>query len=406
MNMFFRITLDYNTLADEIVANIPEKHFMSETDTFLDPAFAGGQFLKAVARRLNKYGHSLENIRGRLFGYEDSVAYLNHPANYSTAMIANLSVVKYSEFPYMDNKKFDVILGNPPYQHPTNKSKKIWADIISCVGKYLKNKGTLAFVTPNVWMIKPQSRGFVGVQETLQQGLKIVDKNCNKHFSVGEDLGYWIVENGHDGSFDVLDNGEYVSSNEKYDGSPIIFDFSTKLVFKLQNAFKQYDVVRNNKIVDFYYSTKAAIEKGVLSKEKTTEYNIPVFITANQTAYTKEEFVEKSFKLILNKSGYYYSDTTDKYMLIPDSEYYGVGEGGVGIRVDTVEDAYLAKEFYSKKIFRFYIDNEKTSGFNSGLMDLPILDYKKSWTDQELYTLFGLEQEEIDYINDCYTNVK
>ena len=69
MNMFFRITLDYDALADEIVTNIPEKHFMSETDTFLDPAFAGGQFLKAVARRLNKYGHSLENIRSRLFGY-------------------------------------------------------------------------------------------------------------------------------------------------------------------------------------------------------------------------------------------------------------------------------------------------------------------------------------------------
>ena len=74
------------------------------------------------------------------------------------------------------------------------------------------------------------------------------------------------------------------------------------------------------------------------------------------------------------------------------------GQGVLHINCETREEAKSIKSFLSSKLYTFWVNSTKTSGFNTGLSKLPMLDSNKIWTDKELYTHFNLTQEEIDYI--------
>ncbi|MCA1800796.1 MAG: hypothetical protein LC650_05850, partial [Actinobacteria bacterium] len=69
--MLSRLKFEIDPLVDEILDQLPATIWESDATTFLDPAMAGGQFIKAIIARLRKYSHSDENIARRVFGYED-----------------------------------------------------------------------------------------------------------------------------------------------------------------------------------------------------------------------------------------------------------------------------------------------------------------------------------------------
>lgn len=77
-----------------------------------------------------------------------------------------------------------------------------------------------------------------------------------------------------------------------------------------------------------------------------------------------------------------------------------IGKQMVGIEVDNEEIGKNIINTYSRKLFEWYIKNEKSGGFNTGIFKLPKLDSSKSWTDEELYQHFNLTPEEIQLIED------
>lgn len=116
-----RLKFEIDPLVNEILDHIPEKHFISDADTFCDPEMGGGQFVKEVEKRLRSYGHSDENISKRVYGFASSIVQLNYVVNKYKLL------GQYSIFNIMENslgKKFDVVIGNPPFQSPS-KNKKI-----------------------------------------------------------------------------------------------------------------------------------------------------------------------------------------------------------------------------------------------------------------------------------------
>ena len=48
--------------------------------------------------------------------------------------------------------KFDVVLGNPPYQSNNNKSNKLWPSFIEKSISLLSENGYLGLVTPISWL--------------------------------------------------------------------------------------------------------------------------------------------------------------------------------------------------------------------------------------------------------------
>ena len=59
-----------------------------------------------------------------------------------------------------------------------------------------------------------------------------------------------------------------------------------------------------------------------------------------------------------------------------------------------------AESVFGSKLYKFYLENNKWSGFNPKeiIRSFPMLDFTRDWTDIEIYKHFGLTQEEIDYV--------
>ena len=64
-----RIKLDTTSVVNVLLDCVDQTLFERDDTTFLDPAMAGGQFLKAVEDRLRSHGHSDENISNRVASY-------------------------------------------------------------------------------------------------------------------------------------------------------------------------------------------------------------------------------------------------------------------------------------------------------------------------------------------------
>jgi site-specific DNA-methyltransferase (adenine-specific) len=71
----------------------------------------------------------------------------------------------------------------------------------------------------------------------------------------------------------------------------------------------------------------------------------------------------------------------------------------------TDEEAKRAQYILSSKLYKFWVDMQKFSGFNPRklILTLPELLLTRDWTEADIYQHFGLTQEEIDYVE---ANVK
>ena len=63
-------------------------------------------------------------------------------------------------------------------------------------------------------------------------------------------------------------------------------------------------------------------------------------------------------------------------------------------------EAKRAQFILSSKLYKFWVEMQKFSGFNPRklILTLPELSLTKDWTDADIYQHFGLTQEEIDYV--------
>jgi hypothetical protein len=397
-NMFFRMTLDYSELAAEIVESIPERRFISETDTFLDPAFAGGQLLKALATRLDKYGHSIENIQGRLFGYEDSITYLNHPKNALTARIASLNIMKYNEIDKMKHK-FNLsetfLVGNYPFNGDKSNSdgtraSQLYAEFVEAL--HPKVAGS-AVVMPSYWAHKNSK-----VKKIF------TETGCEK-------IGYCKFDNVS------IDTAYVISSRTKRDNEVIVLPKSgnqykvnlesdTKIFL---NADKEFVNIFNKKL----YSENTL---GDIWKRSPINRNNKSLHTGS-TPIIEVPSIEKPIYTNLDKSIFPGFDNWkvminnvlgDKSTLgNPRIEGPGVGStySVVNLVVNSEDEAYNLKNYLETKIAKIIVQKTKANGANSKILlsNIPMIDLTKKVSDEDLYNHFGLTQEEREYIE---ANVK
>lgn len=196
--MLSRMKFEFDPLVAEMLGRIPTEVWVSSTSTFLDPAIGGGQFVRAIEQRLREYGHSDESISQRVFGFEQgqlNIPYAKQLARtkYKQALVGTYQVKSYDDIlNWKTDMKFDVVIGNPPFQKVVGDSKiSIGTVIIKRALELVAPGGILSMVSSSTFLGAGQKG--LGYMFSENEVIEIF-LNLNGYFpGVGIDIGGFIL---------------------------------------------------------------------------------------------------------------------------------------------------------------------------------------------------------------------
>lgn len=260
--------------------------------------------------------------------------------------------------------KFDLVMGNPPYQAPTNTEKGntqggLWFKFLEKSMGLVSLNGFIVFVSPKSW---------TGIGGFKTKAFKF---NMFKKFDVVDidfDASRYFPGIG-------IDICSYTLRNSK-----------TEMETKVVSKGVSFNVnLHNVQVLPYLVSPETiSIVNKILNTNGSYSYNFKEGFDKN-SGNTKVYIISSRFGSIKNIRFDWTGETSDKWgisMLISDKD--------VG-----------AESLFRSKLFSFYF---KAVGGEAGMsqtgimQNAPYVDLTRSWTDQELYAHFNLTQEEIDYI--------
>jgi hypothetical protein len=386
--MLSRTKFEIRELINKMLDKLPQEVFTSKSTTFCDLQIGGGQFIFEIVNRLRVLGHSDDNIRSRVFGFAENKLYYSYVMG------------KYSDLPvtfdiYKEeiNMKFDVVIGNPPYQRSTSKTHKLWVEFLK--KSILLSKNYVAFVTPSL-LFTGNSKRIKDLREQVISKITYCDFDVNKFFNVSEDICFYILKPHGENNLDVevkMKNGviekQSVSQGTLYhskDGEIV-----KNIIKKIEEKdLPKWELISDISNTDGYNTVKNLLNQGTISEVMNDEYPYEFVHSGNQRYFTRNPSIfGNGLKVVLNFSSTY------ENMFVTNGV---LGKQVEGIMVENMEDANKIIRILTSKIFKFYIKKEKSGGFNSGIFKLPKLDINKIWSDENLYNLFDLTEQEINYI--------
>lgn len=297
---------------------------------------------------------------------------------------------------------FDFILGNPPYQDMSKSQVKLWPIFINKSISMLKPCGSLLMLFPSVWINRPGGQKFKRTTETFSrlQLEKVVTEGREKWFDIGESVCYIWLTNAAKHKPSIFTDGQSEIEVD-YEAERIVFDETemakNRIIAKVDEKRLQVGKYDWHEDMHHNHSKETMIADGRLKKEGGPGDSV-IWYTASQKFFTNSANVTQSWRVIVNLSGYYFKEgAEDKYMKVTCAE--GCTSGMRSILCGSENEANELKSLLSSKLYRFYNDFQKTSGFNTFVFNFPKLE-SKQWTDAQVYAEFGLTPEEIQIVEE------
>ena len=310
------------------------------------------------------------------------------------------------------NMKFDVIVGNPPFQDGGrgDEANKLWPYFVKKADDLLADDGYVAMISPNGWMQptadigKGNSKNSVSIFNDIFKKRNLVVANVDsdglreKHFKgVGSTFSYYIFQKAkYSGNTEfVTPTGSINVDINHIDSLPKITSAeSLTIMDKLTGpTFTWHD--QNH---------------GLNGKEGDTTG------TFTETKKTKKGDTTITYQLShkiyhTNKGGgtYWYGETANphanspkvivslsgKYLPVLDTQH-GFSNMCMALIFDKLEHATQAQLILNSKLYRFWVEMQKFSGFNPRklILTLPTLDLTQEWDDNKIYKHFKLSPAE------------
>jgi len=292
--------------------------------------------------------------------------------------------------------QFDVVATNPPFQDSTNRKKtqhKLWINFTrETFSKWLKPEGLLLQVSPSSFL-SPSSKVLKIFQEKIVEFLRLDIKG---HFpDVNSTFAYYSVINRDSG-------GEYTNIvNEKGLFTKRIDDS----IFYLPNDFCDESLSIHNKVIfnqqdrlevlyDYVTCHNVLIHRNDTISKKYTEKHIhPIYHTNKQIWYSqvRQDWADKK-KVMWTRSGY----TKPFY----DDGRYGGTDMMYYVIVDNANEGLNLLHNLQSKLMKYILETAKWSGFGNEKVftSLPNLPRDKKLSDEDIFNLFNLTEEEIKYV--------
>jgi len=196
--MLSRMKFEIEPLVAEMIDQLPDSVWASKTSTFFDPAIGGGQFVRAIEQRLRDAGHSYANIRSRVMGFEESDLHIRFAVN-KYKLVGQYVRKPYDKFFELDNTmKFDVVVGNPPYQDAAGQNT-LYPKFYSKAVSLLTADGYIAMITPpaiipGLWGVKDPDG--IKMPSPINIEKVVIGNRVKKHFSgISSEFCYFILKN-------------------------------------------------------------------------------------------------------------------------------------------------------------------------------------------------------------------
>jgi len=388
--MLSRLKFEIQPLVSQMLDQLPAKVWESSETTFLDPAMGGGQFLVEIQRRLQAAGHTDENIAARVYGCEKNKLCVNYAKNNKKLVSSNLHISNFLDYDWGD-MKFDVIVGNPPYQNGNEKGGKssLWRKFVAVAHDLVKQGGHLAMVVPHL-SNNADDIGHVFVENQTTH----VWKNVAHYFpGVGSSFTAWIVckTPSESPTFFVQENLYLTLDTNKLPKNIEAISIVEK--------FKTWP----NKIIvassSQYFHTSVADGK---DDDKLYSQQLP-----NLPYKMRRTNGDTSFMWgAVEPDDYYKPKITFTYSGNPGFLYHTKNDpiGTIGfmsghVLVKNKQEADSLISLYETKAFRFVREQITSGGMKGrGMYEQPALPLDRQWTDEQVYEYLELAADEIALI--------
>ena len=293
--------------------------------------------------------------------------------------------------------KFDIIMGNPPFQI-TNEignrkalNHNLWEVFLSkCFNELLNNNGFLLFITPTSWM----SPTFKYKNIFLTNYISFLNINeCTKWFNnVGSSFSYYIINKTNQKK-----NTEVIC---KYKNKI----YASSLLIKKDMLFLPSLLTDDSlNIIDKFYNNK--LDKiSFLASSELHSYNKKEFINkCDNKKFTYKIRHTTTNNNLCSSIKHSLSDKNKILMNIPSNLEPLFDNGKLGFTENQIYFLTNNKNYVNllnSKLYNFIFTICKWSGFNNKLIFKNIPYIEKFKDDITVYKLFKLTKDEIKLIED------
>jgi|13_taG_2_1085334.scaffolds.fasta_scaffold02745_12 hypothetical protein len=355
----------------------------------------------AVNIALYKHINTLQNL-GNDYNFK-SLTLLTDVAEHDPVLGSKFEVVlaNLNEPAKIDmmGKKFDVVIGNPPYQPDRGANDAdypLWLDFVDLGVECLTAEGKLVFITPPKFIGQKRpvsSRSKVDYSVFLNNKVNwvkvLTQKESAKYFNgVGSKFAIYSISKGESETTPVTigDKTFNIDLENTVPAPNNIDDLTAKL-------FQQLSGMEKFTFADDYSCHSQKYKKGNWSETPTDVCTVPIVVSHKITRYTdfKQELFDKPKILVPAVS------TIDNACFSQNSNF---GEDMKYLEVSSEEEANNILSILTSKLYRFIGDNFRP-GRNLDKVArnvFPKLDTSRVWTDEEIYKAFDLSEEEINIV--------
>lgn len=314
------------------------------------------------------------------------------------------------------NMKFDVIISNPPYQLSdgggTGSSAKPIYQLFVDQAKKLKPR-YLSMVIPSRWF--SGGKGLDEFRNTMLSDKHIrflVDyfnaEECFPGVDISGGVCFFLWDRDNEGDCTITSHGLQKTTTmtrpllEKNADSFVRFNDAINILRKV----RKFNEPSFEKIVS---SRKPfGIEATDKIYSKSTTNSIPVYAFP-ENGHILQQSIRQN-KGWLNQYKVFISKAYGERGSFP---YFVIGKPFIGEKCSCCTETYLViganndrkiventKSYIMTKFFRFFVLLKKNTqnAARNVYSFVPMQDFSKPWTDEELYKKYNLSQEEIDFI--------
>lgn len=328
------------------------------------------------------------------------------------------------------NMKFDIIIGNPPYQLATSGS--VESQAVPIYQKFIDqarqlNPKYLCMIVPSRWMIGGFALDDFRDSMINDTHLSLLHDFMNSSdvfptISLAGGVCYFLWEREHKGPCRFIshrDDGKIVESTRylKIDGVDTVIRYEEattileKVLAKKEKMFDEIVSQRDPYGLNYFENGHENMFKNFWKEKKNgnlkiysfgwkkdgVSYTDPKFVTTNKESINQfKVFISKANGAASSKAPY--SVLSEPFVAEPGSicnmTYLLVG----GFL--TEEQANNCCSYIKTKFFRFLVSLLKNTqnAYRKVYSFVPIQDFNQEWTDEILYKKYNLNKEEISFI--------